>query len=140
MKKLLFILIFLILSPFKVFSDEAFTGERKYFCIVNDVRTTKDENSKFIEENKKKSFLILISESEIFIKSFSEYYSSSEDIYKIIENKNINKNSITGVSSDSYTFETFFFDEVTRSGNITKHLHFSFITWLISCKRDFEVE
>ena len=137
MKKLLFILIFLILSPFKVFSDELFTGEREYFCIVNDVRTTKDENSKFIEENKKKSFLILVSESEIFIKSFSEYYSSSEDIYKIIENKNINKNSITGVSSDSYTFETFFFDEVTRSGNITKHLHFSFVTWLISCKREF---
>ena len=137
MKKLLFILIFLILSPLNVFSNEAFTGERKYFCIVNDVRTTKDENSKFIEENKKKSFLILISESEIFVKSFSEYYSSSEDIYKIIENKNINKNSITGVSSDGYTFETFFFDEVTRSGNITKHLHFSFVTWLISCKRDF---
>ena len=137
--KILF-LIFLIFLPFNVFSDEAFKGERRYFCLVDDFKTRGDENLKFIEENKKKSFLLIINKSEIFVKSFSDYFTSSEDIYKIIENKNINKNSITGVSSDGYTFETFFFDELTRYGNITKHLHFSFITWLISCKRDFELE
>ena len=126
----IFILFFLFL-----FSYTLNVHASQYNCSVkNIVNTSVTPDEKFIANNFKKKFLILVEKEQIFVTSISNEFKNSQTIYNII-NKNVL--GIFSIAKSSIGFQTLIFSEKMNEGNIVLQTSLGTTSWQIQCKNQY---
>ncbi len=83
MVKRIFIALILLLGALPA----AAAAPEVWQCITADFRTASDNEDSFKRDNLAKTFEMIISDTEIIVRSFSDVFSDSEERYVIIQSK-----------------------------------------------------
>jgi hypothetical protein len=134
----LFVSIFVVSAIGSLQSTQAQELER-WQCIVEDFKGFSDDDQQFIEDNLRKKFVLLTTETEIFVQMSSKDFEGGEDRYRVFSIGSMERHAMreSTISLDTLTLPLNIPKRIASEGYfnavLTTQSDFYANSWLLRC-------